>query len=245
MEQITKPVEGQHDGQVTVAPRSGLRPHRRPPRHPHPPHLTHHPQIKDTPRLTPHPTQSKIPQNRAKNTPIPCYNTPQQNHPPHHSTTHHPRTKPMTKRQKRRNHPTQPDPTAMTLPPVTAVDDHRRAPARTVTRPPSPKNRCKIVTKSGLKKLSPAFTRLFRHSRFSRHIPANHIPPFHHPYNSCPSLISPRMPAKPGPYSPEKNRFDPPKHSQTLPNPPKHSRTLPAPTRPPAPQICAQSAPIV
>ncbi len=50
--------------------------------------------------------------------------------------------------------PTRPDPTpyphrhpiAMSLPPVTAVEDHRRAPASTKNSLPTPKNRCKSVT---------------------------------------------------------------------------------------------------
>ena len=90
--------------------------------------------------------------------------------------TNHPQTQPHQRQKKKtpnltRHNATQPDltqpptphrqPTGMSLPPVRAVDDHRRKPASTVTRPPTPKNRCKIVTKSGQKKIIARFCPTF------------------------------------------------------------------------------------
>ena len=121
----------------------------------------------------------------------------------------------------------------MTLPPATAVADHRTAPASTTNRPPTPK---KPVQKRNHNKtdqqiFSPYFTRLTPTSPdFTRHDPtlaANHIPPFHCPYNPCPSFISPRMRPNPA-KTPKKrkptdiNRLKPTKHA--LPPPSPHPR---------------------
>ena len=157
-------------------------PHHKLPRHPHPPQP-----IKNFPNI-PQKTQqirAIIPPN--KNTHL------SQHH--NQPMTTHPQTQPLQRQKKTTARPTShPHPTAMTLPPVTAEDAHRKAPASTTNRPPAPKNRCKIVTKSGQKKnyrpLLPDFSAI---PAISAIFPPKHVPPFHHPYNSCPSLISPRM----------------------------------------------------
>ena len=214
---------------------SSRHPHRRPPRLPQPPHLTHHPQNEYTPRLTPRPTQSKrSPKSREKPTKSVIYLPPNKT-PTHQRTAQHTRNKPMHNHQKEKTprlrpthpDPTQPDqtpyphlqPTTMSLPPVRAVDAHRRAPASTTTRPPTPKNRCKIVTKSGQKKnyrpLLPDFSAIPAIPAIPAILPPKHVPPFHRTHNSCSSLVRPRM--RPNP---------------TTPTPKKEKTPRPGPTRP-------------
>ena len=175
--------------------------------------------------------------------------------------TSHPQTQPH-QRQKRENPTTQPDldptyrdptrhnptpyphhhPTATSLPPVTAVEDHRRAPASTQNSLPSPK---KPVQKRNHNKtdqhiFSPYFTRLTPTSPdFTRHDPtfsANHVPPFHHPYNSClwlAPIVTPRT--RPNPAKSPKKRKPPVILRR---NPSKSVETRPTPRPTHAPNLC-------
>ena len=127
----------------------------------------------------------------------------------------------------------------MTPPPVTAVDDHRKKPVSTTTRPPTPKNRCKIVTKSGQKKndrpLSPDFSAI---PAIPAIFPPKHVPPFHLPHNSCSSLVRPRMPPNPTTPTPKKRR---PHYLDRLnPTLTRHIPTQPDITRPPHPTASQQ-----
>ena len=146
--------------------------------------------------------------------------------------TTHPQTQPHQRQKKTTARPTSHrQPTATSLPPVRAVDDHRKKPASTQNRPPSPKNRCKIATKSGQKKnyrpLLPDFSAI---SAISAIFPPKHVPPFRRPHNSCSSLVRPRMRSKPN--HPNAKKEKTPRSNPTL---TRHTATQPDITRPPPP----------